>query len=122
MKAIWNGRVLAESDDIVTVEGNAYFPAAALDRALWWRATHTSAAPGRAPRVTISVQVDGKSNPNAVWYYARAEAGGVGNPWPGRLLEGRAGRAVAEAVTLFGPGRTGEMPTRAGPGVGGGLG
>jgi uncharacterized protein (DUF427 family) len=24
MKAIWNGTVVAESDDIVTVEGNAY--------------------------------------------------------------------------------------------------
>jgi uncharacterized protein (DUF427 family) len=24
--ATWNGTVLAESDDIVTVEGNAYFP------------------------------------------------------------------------------------------------
>ena len=32
MKAIWNGAVLAESEDIVTVEGNAYFPAAALRR------------------------------------------------------------------------------------------
>jgi len=24
--ATWNGTVIAESDDIVTVEGNAYFP------------------------------------------------------------------------------------------------
>ncbi|NDG75897.1 MAG: DUF427 domain-containing protein, partial [Synechococcaceae bacterium WB8_1B_136] len=27
MEARWNGRVIASSDDIVTVEGNAYFPA-----------------------------------------------------------------------------------------------
>ena len=26
MKAIWNDMVLAESEDIVTVEGNPYFP------------------------------------------------------------------------------------------------
>jgi uncharacterized protein (DUF427 family) len=32
MTATWNGTVIAQSDDIVTVEGNAYFPAAALDR------------------------------------------------------------------------------------------
>ncbi|MEY4360412.1 MAG: hypothetical protein RLZZ631_1898, partial [Cyanobacteriota bacterium] len=25
MEAIWNGAVIAASDDIVTVEGNAYF-------------------------------------------------------------------------------------------------
>ena len=29
-RAEWNGAVLAESDDIVTVEGNAYFPSASL--------------------------------------------------------------------------------------------
>ena len=27
MKAIWNGRTLAESDDTLVVEGNHYFPA-----------------------------------------------------------------------------------------------
>ena len=26
MQAIWNGTVIAESDDTVTVEGNYYFP------------------------------------------------------------------------------------------------
>src|ERR1700722_8519833 len=32
MRAEWNGVVLAESDDIVTVEGNAYFPEASIAR------------------------------------------------------------------------------------------
>jgi uncharacterized protein (DUF427 family) len=31
-QAVWNGTVLAESDDIVTVEGNAYFPLEALQK------------------------------------------------------------------------------------------
>ena len=30
MQASWNGSVIAESDDIVSVEGNAYFPPEAL--------------------------------------------------------------------------------------------
>lgn len=30
MKAIWNGTVLAESDDTIVVEGNYYFPRQAL--------------------------------------------------------------------------------------------
>ena len=30
-KAVWNGVTLAESDDIALVEGNAYFPAEALN-------------------------------------------------------------------------------------------
>ena len=29
MQALWNGTVIASSDDIVTVEGNAYFPVVA---------------------------------------------------------------------------------------------
>ena len=32
VKAIWNGAVLAESDDIALVEGNAYFPLSAINK------------------------------------------------------------------------------------------
>ena len=32
MKAIWKNTVIAQSDDIVMVEGNHYFPAGALNR------------------------------------------------------------------------------------------
>ena len=35
MKAIWNGSVIAESDDTVVVEGNHYFPAESLDRGVF---------------------------------------------------------------------------------------
>ena len=51
MKAIWNNTVLAESDDIVTVEGNAvwYYPepkAAAAeirDRVAFWKGVQVTA-------------------------------------------------------------------------------
>ena len=32
MRAVWNGAVLAESDDTVAMEGNQYFPEATLRR------------------------------------------------------------------------------------------
>ena len=32
MKAIWNNRVIAESDDIINVEGNMYFPAESVNK------------------------------------------------------------------------------------------
>jgi uncharacterized protein (DUF427 family) len=69
MKAIWNGRVLAESDDIVTVEGNAYFPEAALDRGVVVDSAHTSECPWKGTAHYYSVTVDGRTNSNAVWYY-----------------------------------------------------
>jgi uncharacterized protein (DUF427 family) len=69
MKAIWNGKTLAESDDIVTVEGNAYFPESALDRSLIVPSTHTSICPWKGTAHYYSLHVDGRSNPDAVWYY-----------------------------------------------------
>lgn len=32
MKAIWNGAVIAQSDDTVVLEGNHYFPESSLNR------------------------------------------------------------------------------------------
>lgn len=43
MRAIWNGRVIAESDDTVVVEGNHYFPAESVDASvLRPSSTHTT--------------------------------------------------------------------------------
>jgi uncharacterized protein (DUF427 family) len=68
-RATWNGAVLAESDDIVTVEGNAYFPEAAVNRALLQPSgTHTT-CPWKGVASYYSVVVDGKTNPDAAWYY-----------------------------------------------------
>ena len=69
MKAIWNGATIAESDDIVTVEGNAYFPEAALNRALVVPSAHTSVCPWKGTAHYYSLTVDGRTNPEAVWYY-----------------------------------------------------
>ena len=70
MKAVWNDTVIAESDDIVTVEGNAYFPRAALKAELTTPSTHTSVCPWKGTAEYLSLKVDGKTNDNAVWFYA----------------------------------------------------
>jgi uncharacterized protein (DUF427 family) len=69
VKAIWNETVIAESDDIVTVEGNAYFPASALRPEVIRPSTHTSVCPWKGTAHYYSLEVDGAANPNAVWYY-----------------------------------------------------
>ena len=69
MKATWNGTTVAESDDIVTVEGNAYFPAAALAHEFIKPSTHTSVCPWKGTASYHSLAVDGATNENAVWYY-----------------------------------------------------
>lgn len=69
MKAIWNGTVVAQSDDTVVVEGNHYFPASAVDpKYLLPSNTRTMCAwKGEARYHTLFV--DGDANPDAAWYY-----------------------------------------------------
>ncbi len=69
MKAIWNGTVVAESDDTVVVEGNHYFPRSALkDDYVLPSNTHTMCSwKGQASYLTLFV--DGNANPDAVWFY-----------------------------------------------------
>lgn len=69
MEARWNGQVIAASDDIVTVEGNAYFPVEALNRALVRDSTHTSVCGWKGTAHYYDVVVDGQVNANACWYY-----------------------------------------------------
>lgn len=69
MKAIWNGAVLAESDDTVVVEGNHYFPAESLSREYFAPSgTHTT-CPWKGEASYYTVQVGGQQNPDAAWFY-----------------------------------------------------
>ncbi len=69
MKAIWNGTVVAQSDDTLVVEGNHYFPASALVREHFQpSATHSVCGwKGEASYYDI-VAGEGR-NPDAAWYY-----------------------------------------------------
>jgi uncharacterized protein (DUF427 family) len=70
MKAVWNGATIAESADIVTVEGNAYFPKAAVNEAYLKPSSHQSVCPWKGTASYYSLEVNGQENANAVWYYA----------------------------------------------------
>ena len=70
MKAIWNDTVIAESDDTVVVEGNHYFPPAALKREFFEASAHTSVCGWKGLANYYDVVVDGKTNSHAAWYYA----------------------------------------------------
>jgi uncharacterized protein (DUF427 family) len=69
MKAIWNGAVLAESDQTIVVEGNHYFPPDAI-RSEYFKnsGTHTT-CPWKGVASYHNIVVDGKTNPDAAWYY-----------------------------------------------------
>jgi len=69
MKAIWNGAVIAESDDTVVVEGNHYFPEGSLKREYVTFSNHRSSCPWKGQAHYYSLMVDGDVNPDSVWYY-----------------------------------------------------
>ncbi len=71
MKATWNGQTLAESDDIITVEGNAYFPIDSLHRDYFTASTHETYCPWKGTSSYYSIQVNGQTNENAAWYYPK---------------------------------------------------
>jgi uncharacterized protein (DUF427 family) len=70
MKAVWNGTVIAESEDTVVVEGNHYFPRASVKSTLLEPSAHTSVCPWKGTANYYTVKVDDKRNENAAWYYA----------------------------------------------------
>lgn len=69
MKAIWNGEVIAESDQTVVVENNHYFPKESVQATyLADSPTHTT-CPWKGLASYYSLAVGGKTNPDAAWYY-----------------------------------------------------
>jgi uncharacterized protein (DUF427 family) len=69
MQAVWNGKVLAESDRTVVVEGNHYFPADTVNRELFTDSDTHTVCPWKGTASYYTVSVDGESNPDAAWYY-----------------------------------------------------
>ncbi len=69
MKAVWNGVVLAESDETRLVEGNHYLPPESV-RAEYLEPsdTHTTCSWKGVASYKTAV-VDGLRNEDAAWYY-----------------------------------------------------
>ncbi len=69
MKAIWNGKVIAESNDIINIEGNSYFPIESVNKNYLKESQTTSVCPWKGKASYSSLEVDGKTNKDAAWYY-----------------------------------------------------
>ena len=74
MKAVWNGQIIAESDDIVTVEGNAYFPSASVTPGVLQPSNLTSVCSWKGTAHYYSLEVGDAVNKDAVWYYPEPKA------------------------------------------------
>ncbi|WP_420317115.1 DUF427 domain-containing protein [Ekhidna sp.] len=69
MKAIWNGEVIAESDDTVVVEGNHYFPPSSIKKEFFKETDTHTVCPWKGKASYYTLEVNGDENKDAAWYY-----------------------------------------------------
>ena len=68
-KAFWGGKIIAESNATVVVEGNQYFPPDAVKTEFLRPSKHTSVCPWKGTAHYYHVNVGDMQNENAAWYY-----------------------------------------------------
>jgi uncharacterized protein (DUF427 family) len=68
-KATWEGAVLAESNQTVEVEGNQYFPPDSIRNEHLKTSDQHSVCPWKGTASYYDVEVNGKRNAGAAWYY-----------------------------------------------------
>ncbi len=68
-KAVWNGAIIAESDDTIVVEGNHYVPRDAVNAAYLKPSSTQTLCPWKGYASYYDIEVDGKTNAGGAWYY-----------------------------------------------------
>lgn len=68
-KAIWNGKVIAESDVYELVEGNVYFPAQSVNKEYLKTSDTKTKCPWKGEASYYTLSVDGQENADAAWTY-----------------------------------------------------
>ncbi len=69
MKAIWNGKVIAESNKTINIEGNQYFPAESVKSEYLSGSKTQTVCHWKGTASYFDVTVDGNTNKDAAWYY-----------------------------------------------------
>lgn len=92
-KAIWNGVVLAESDQTEIVEGNYYFPPASLEKQYFRESNTRTTCPWNGLASYYDIKVNGHINKDAAWFYpspkpAAKNVTGYVAFWRGVKIEG----------------------------------
>ena len=72
-RAIWNGAVIAESDKFETVEGNVYFPPAAIKREFFKPSATKTICGWKGEASYYTLKVGDQENQDAAWYYPEAK-------------------------------------------------
>ncbi len=74
MKAIWNGQVVAESNDTLVVENNHYFPADSIHKEYFKPSDTHTVCPWKGTASYYTLDVNGEINQDGAWYYPEPKA------------------------------------------------
>jgi uncharacterized protein (DUF427 family) len=77
MKAIWNNTTLAQSDQIIEIEGNHYFPPDSLHQEYFTESNQHTTCHWKGEASYYSITVNGETNENAAWYYPKPKEGSI---------------------------------------------
>jgi uncharacterized protein (DUF427 family) len=69
MKAIYNGKIIAESNDTIVIEGNHYFPPSSLKNDFLKESSTHSTCPWKGLASYYTIEVNGTTNNDAAWFY-----------------------------------------------------
>jgi uncharacterized protein (DUF427 family) len=74
MKAIWNNKIIADSDEWIELEGNIYFPLSRVKQQYLLPSTTITICPWKGKAHYYDVVVDESTNKDAAWYYPEPKA------------------------------------------------
>lgn len=69
MKAIWNGKVLAEGNNTFVLDGNQYFPPDFINWEYFKSNNTNRVCPLKGTALYYSIVIDGQENTDADWFY-----------------------------------------------------
>ena len=69
MKAIYNGEIIAESNDTIVIEGNHYFPPSSLKNDFFKESSTHSICPWKGLASYYTIEVNGTTNNDVAWFY-----------------------------------------------------
>jgi uncharacterized protein (DUF427 family) len=72
-KAIWNGQIIAESEDHEIVDNNVYFPPDAVRHEFMRESDKHTVCGWKGTASYYDIVVDGQVNADAAWYYPEAK-------------------------------------------------
>lgn len=99
VRATWNGTVIAESDETLIVDGNQYFPPSSIKSEFFQPSETTSVCGWKGTARYYTLDVNGKKNVDAAWYYPDAKEKaksfeGYVAFWKGVTVEGEGGKPL----------------------------